>query len=408
MRDLVRQYGGLPRPVYILFVSKIVDATGCFIWPLLALILTRKIGLSSAEAGIAVGVTMAGSALAPFLGGKLADVIGRKPAIALFTGLAVCSYFICGLIPPSPVMLAFVILGVTCLAAASPAHDALVADLVAPERRQTAYSLLYLGWNIGFAAGPAIGGFLLEDHLDLMFIGDAATALAALIMVMLFVPEPMRGTAKNAAPAGAEAEQKGSIFAVLFQRPILLLLGFILFGYSIAYAQWGFLLPLQLSDVFSDAGSRIYGLVAGVNGITVIIFNPVFTLLFKRTPLPRVIFLGGLFYAFGFGLMGFATTVPLFFLLGFVFTLGEVACAISTMPFVMARTPSSHRGRMGGVAQLLSTSGGVIGPIVFGAAVEAISMKAAWIIIGSTALAFSAVALMLERMDARSRRIGGI
>ncbi len=408
MRDLVRQYGGLPRPVYILFVSKIVDATGCFIWPLLALILTRKIGLSSAEAGIAVGVTIAASALAPFLGGKLADVIGRKPAIALFTGLAVVSYSICGLVPPSPLMLAFVILGVTCLAAASPAHDALVADIVAPERRQTAYSLLYLGWNIGFAAGPAIGGFLLEDHLDLMFIGDAATALAALVMVMIFVREPRRETKTNAALAGAEAEQKGSIFAVLSQRPILLLLGFILFGYSIAYAQWGFLLPLQLSEVFSDAGSRIYGLVAGVNGITVIIFNPVFTLLFKRTPLPRVIFLGGLFYAVGFGLMGFAAAEPLFFLLGFVFTLGEIACAISTMPFVMARTPSSHRGRMGGVAQLLSTSGGAIGSVVFGAAIEVISIKAAWIIIGLTTLAFCAVALMLERMDARNRRIGDV
>jgi MFS family permease len=403
MRDLIRQYRGLPRPVYILFVSKIVDATGCFIWPLLALILTRKIGLSSAEAGIAVGVVMAACAVSPFLGGKLADVIGRKPSIAIFTGGAVVAYLICGLIPPSPTMLVFVILGIALLSAASPAHDALVADLVATERRQIAYSLLYLGWNIGFAAGPAIGGFLLEDHLGIMFIGDALTALAALIMVMLFVPEPRRPAAENTSPAPAEAEEKGSILAVLFGRPVLLLLGLILFGYNIAYGQWGFLLPLQLSEAFSDAGSRIFGLVASVNGVTVIIANPVFTLLFKRTPHLRVIFLGGLFYAIGFGLMGFAASEPLFFLLGFVFTLGEVALAISTMPYIMARTPASHRGRMGGVAQLFCTGGGVVGPIVVGVALQAISIKAAWITVGFIALAFSAIALILGRVEAMKK-----
>jgi MFS family permease len=399
MRDLVRQYKGLPRPVYILFISKIVDATGCFIFPLLALILTRKIGLSSAEAGIAVGAVAAASVPAMFIGGKLADLIGRKPTIAFFTGGAVASYFISGLIPPSAGMLALVIIGMTCLSAAGPAHDALVADLVKTERRQSAYSLLYLGWNIGFAVGPAIGGFLLEDHLGIMFIGDAATAFAALVMVMLFVPETRFGKTPFAAPS--EAVEKGSILAVLFRRPILLVLGIILFGYSFAYAQWNFLLPIQLSDLFSGNGARTFGLVAAVNGLTVIIMNPILNLLFKRTPHGRVIFLGGLFYAIGFGLMGFATDEPIFFLLGFVFTIGEVACAISTMPFIMARTPSSHRGRMSGVAQLLACVGSAVGPIVVGTAVQAVSIKAAWIGIGLIALAFSAAALVMAGVEER-------
>jgi MFS family permease len=401
MRDLVRQYGGLPRPVYILFVSKIVDAAGCFIIPLLTLVLTRKIGLSSTDAGIAVGAVSAVSIPALFIGGKLADMVGRKLSIALFTGGAVLSYLICGLMQPSMTMLAFLILGVTCITAASPAHEALVADLVKTERRQSAYSLLYLGWNIGFAVGPAIGGFLLEEHLGLIFIGDAVTALVALVMVMLFVPEPDRVKTRAMADTQAEAEEKGSIMAVLFRRPVLLLVGLILFGYTFAYSQWGFLLPIQLSGIFSGSGSRVFGLLAGINGLTVIVFNPVLMLLFKRTPHYRVIFIGGLFYAIGFGLIGFAASEPLFFLLGFVFTLGEVASAISTMPFIMARTPSSHRGRMGGMAWILSGSGGAVGPIVIGAALKVISIKAAWIAVGCITLAFSAIALTLESFEKR-------
>ena len=299
MRKLITQYAGLPRPIYILFVSKIVDAAGCFIWPLLALILTRKVGLTSFEAGTVASTAMIASALAPFLGGKLADVIGRKRTIAIFTAAAIVSYGVCGFIPPSIAMMVFIVLGMTFLSAASPAHDALVADLVSPERRQSAYSLLYLGWNVGFAAGPAIGAFLLDSHLNVMFIGDAATALAALVMVMLFVPEIRRAESVDSPAPRAEAAEKGSIVQVLMRRPVLLVLTLILFGYSFTYVQWGFLLPLQLSTLFSEAGTKAYGIVALVNGLTVIVANPSFSLMFKRMPLPRVIFIGGIFYAAG-------------------------------------------------------------------------------------------------------------
>ncbi len=403
MRALIRQYRGLPRPIYVLFISKIVDATGCFIWPLVTLILTRKIGLSSAQAGIVVSASMAVNAVAPMVGGKIADAIGRKPAIAVFTGCAIVSYLICGLLPPSPLMLVFIVLGIACLGAASPAHDALVADIVPTERRQIAYSLLYLGWNVGFAAGPAIGGFLLENHLSIMFIGDAATAFIALLMVMFMVPEPARSEKQETARPAAETGKEGSILSVLLQRPVLLFTGLVIIGYSISYSQWGFLLPIQLTGMFGDEGSRIFGLVASVNGITVLVANPVFTFIFKRTPLRYVIFLSGFFYTFGFGLMGLASSLPVFFLLTVVFTLGEVAGAISITPFIMERTPASHRGRMGGVTELMKALGNIAGPAAVGAALGIASVRTAWIGIGLVALAAGAVALALGRMEGRGR-----
>jgi MFS family permease len=101
MRALVLQYRGLPRPIYVLFISKIVDAAGCFVFPLLTLVLTEKIGLSGAPAGLAVGGVAALTVPALLLGGMIADRFGRKPTILLFASLAIACCAACGFLPPS-------------------------------------------------------------------------------------------------------------------------------------------------------------------------------------------------------------------------------------------------------------------------------------------------------------------
>lgn len=45
------EYRGLPREIYVLFIAHIITNIGSFVQPLLALILTQKIGLGSSSAG---------------------------------------------------------------------------------------------------------------------------------------------------------------------------------------------------------------------------------------------------------------------------------------------------------------------------------------------------------------------
>jgi MFS family permease len=406
--NLVGQYRGLPRPVYFIFAARIVDAACCFVGPLLTIILTLKIGLSAAAAGTTVGVLSLLSVGALALGGKLADLIGRKLTIALFSGCAIAAYAVCGMLAPSPLMLGILVTGVTFLSGAGPALDALVADLASTEQRTAAFSLLYLGWNIGFAAGPAIGGLLLARHLDLVFFGDAATALAALLIVLVFVPEPgrrpgaqpARSTADAADTAEAgEAAETGGIAGVLLRRPGLLVLCVLTLGYSFAYSQWGFLLPLQLTLLFPASGAGWYGLLAGFNGLVVIVFNPLLMLLFRRRALHRILCAGGVLYAVGFGFLGLASAVPLFFALAFVFTLGEIANAISTVPLLMSRTPLTHRGRMGSVYQVVMVSGQALGPVVVGQMAGRSSLAVMWGMVGCVALLSACLVPFMARVE---------
>jgi MFS family permease len=49
-----------------------------------------------------------------------------------------------------------------------------MADLVEPERRVDAYSLMRLSNNLGVAIGPAVGGFLAASSYNLAFYCAAA------------------------------------------------------------------------------------------------------------------------------------------------------------------------------------------------------------------------------------------
>lgn len=53
-KEIFETYKGLEKEIYILFIGRIVNSLGAFVHPLMALILTQKIGMSVAEAGMFV------------------------------------------------------------------------------------------------------------------------------------------------------------------------------------------------------------------------------------------------------------------------------------------------------------------------------------------------------------------
>ncbi len=43
MKQLITQYAGLKKEIYILFIGKLVTAMGSFVWPMLTFFLTTKL-----------------------------------------------------------------------------------------------------------------------------------------------------------------------------------------------------------------------------------------------------------------------------------------------------------------------------------------------------------------------------
>lgn len=405
IKSLLDPYRGMPKEIYVLFISRIINAMGCFVMPLLTLILTEKIGLSKEMSGAYLSAAGLIFMPAAMIGGKLTDIIGRKKVIIIFDFLSALLYIICGFMNPSINMIYVLMLASMSMFIAGPAHDALIADLTTPENRDGAYALSYMGWNMGFAIGPIIGGLLYKNHLPLVFIGDAVTALISLSLILIFIKETIHLTKQELKGESRtlETREEGSIISVLLKRPILIYFAFCTFGYNFVYSQWSFMMPIHSQQNFLSLGAKYYGLMAGFNGVVVMFFTPLVTKMSENTKHIRKMIYGGLLYAVGFGMLGILNTLPFFFVSVFIFTLGEIILAISIAPFIANHTPMSHRGRMNSVLPIIFGMGYTLGPVTMGKALGYISIESAWLILGLVAIISSIFMFGLERYDEKKK-----
>lgn len=403
-KSIFNPFRGLSKEIWVIFLARVVNAMGSFIFPLLTLILTTKLNVNASTAGYIMSVSgiiyMGGG----IIGGKLADTLGRKRLYITLNTLGAVCYFIASLMPVSSSMIPLMVIAGFFITMSGPVSGALVADLTTPQNRTGAYSLFYMGMNIGFAVSPVVGGYLLQRHLNLLFFLDGLTAIIAILLYGFFIPETI-GMAKTAKKMDnkLEAAVEGSVFKVLLERPILIFFAMVMFGYNFVYSQWSYLYPMNISKIFSS-GSAVYGGLVSFNAILVITMTPIITKLLHSQKIIRKIFIGGLFYILGFGLPGYADSMTAFYISCFAITMGEIIVTTSASPFIANHTPASHRGRINSILPVISDMGNTLGPGIMGIVLSFASIQGAWKVVGAVMIIFAVLTIMLEKYDDASKR----
>ena len=137
--------------------------------------------------------------------GKLSDRVGRRPPVA--AGLAI-SGFSSAIVPSLTLLMTwigqFVLLPLSVFwtaeavgfSAATPAEQALVADLSDAKTRGRSFSVYTTALSIGQVIGPTLGGFLARDiSLSAPFYFNTIVLWAGAAIMMWFVHEPHRHVA---------------------------------------------------------------------------------------------------------------------------------------------------------------------------------------------------------------------
>ena len=359
MKQLITQYGGLKKEIYILFIGKLVTAMGSFVWPMLTFFLTTKLGLSDGTSTLIIATSSVLSFPAALLGGKLADRFSRKSIIILFDCMTVSLYLLAAVLPLTIETAVLLFLAGLFQTIESPAYDALNADYSTSAQREKAYSLSYLGFNLGFIVGASVSGILFENFLRLAFCINGIAIFISTVLIIFFVHS------KNAISEDASmlqesyseyelpVDDKIPVLKILRQRPVLI--GMLLVGCiaSMPSNLVGILLPLQLKDSLGEAGATLYGYLNSLNGFVVIVFTPILTVLLKKlTEIPKTI-IGLLLFIAGTALFSLETATLILFVGMFVFTLGEVVTVLGSNPYNSRRIPASHRGRVGGISSVV-------------------------------------------------------
>ena len=359
MKQLITQYGGLKREIYILFIGRLVTAMGSFVWPMMTFLMTTKLGLSDGISTLLIATASVISFPAALLGGKLADKFSRKSIIILFDCLSVSLYFIAAFLPLTIYTPGLLFLAGLLQTIEGPAFDALTSDYSTSQQREKAYSLSYLGFNLGYIVGASVAGILFEKYIRLAFLINGLADFVSTILIIFFVHKKNAITEDSAAleESYSEYEQpvddKVSVLTILKQRPVLI--GVLIVGCfaSMPSNLVGLLLPLQLKDALLEAGATLYGYLNSLNGLVVILFTPILTVLLKKlTEIPKTT-LGLLLYVAGIALFSLGNRTGILFLGMFVFTLGEVISVLGYNPYTSRRVPASHRGRIGGISSVV-------------------------------------------------------
>ena len=381
MLKIFDQYKGLSRDIYILFIGRIVQAMGTFIWPMMTLILSAKFGYDAPTIAIILLIGGAIQMPAQALGGKWADKYGRKRVILFSSYLMVIGYLINGLLPLGIHTIIIFFLSGFAGTASHPASHALIADKTSSKDRERAYSLSYLGFNLGFILGPSIGGFLFQDYLGIAFIIDGLTTLFGTVLIHIYIQDALRdGEHVEIGEYETESHHE-SIFKLLSANRVLWFYMIMIAISEVMYMQMNFLMPLQLESLMSNY-SEFFGILSSFNGLVVIIFTPLLTLWLKETIEIKRFILGTFLYMMTFILLARFYQHWIIFVIGmWLFTLGEVSFAITRGAYVTRRIPATHRARVEASIGVFSSLLIGLGQFAFSRTLNFINYNDAWFIV---------------------------
>jgi len=382
LRSYFTIYNGFTRSIYVLFFARLINSMGNFVYPLLTMLLTGKLGFTPKMAGDFVSFAAVSYVPGALLGGKLCDLFGRKKVLIFSQLFAAFCFIPCAFLGKSLLIPILLILSGVFNGAAQPASNAMVTDLTKPNERQAAFSMLYLGSNIGFAVGPLIAGFLYKNYIQWVFLGNAIFIFLAVSLVFIFVEETLPSKTEVLEHLiEYEKAEEGNVFEVLLKRPTLLVYAFLSIFYTFVYIQGNFTTTLLLQQIFHEDASKLFGILNSVNGIIVITMTTLIIHLTSKYEPIFNIFLAGLFFAVGFGMQYFISAFPLFILSTIIWTIGEILNTTSSGVYVANHSPVTHRGRFNSIIFMISGSGIALGPLLMGRFINKYGVRSAWILV---------------------------
>lgn len=335
--DYLDSFKGLSPEVWWLALITLINRAGTMVIPFLTLYLKEDLSFTPENAGAVMTCFGLGSLSGAWIGGKLTDIFGYYRIMVMslvLTGLLFISlqffhgfWSVCAGV--------FVLMLVA--EAFRPASYVALSAYSKVANRTRSITLIRLAINLGFSAGPALGGIIIANiGYDGLFWADGSTCIVAGIL-LLFILHPKKAkeleTSKNEAPKSAYTDVPYLVFIIAM----------ILF--ASAFVQYFSTVPIYYKDIHFLSEDRI-GLLLAMNGFLIFAFEmPLVKYLEKKNWSKMILIIFGIaLIGISFVILNLSSWVGVLVLGMLLMTLGEMIAFPFSNTLAMDR---SKRGNLG-------------------------------------------------------------
>ncbi len=353
--------------------------------PFFTLYLITREHLSPAVAGLVVALAGLSRCVSSAISGELADAFGRKNVMmwGLFSQiLAMFALGLCIELNAGPAWVLTTYFLTTFLGAFfRPVANAWVTDHTTGKNRVEAFGIIRVGLNIGWALGPAVGGFLVRYSYSVAFFLTAVLYGITILYVSRLVHDRKRVLAVKRKPSFVSTllSLKDTRLAkiCLYVVMITAVNSQLVVGLSVHCKQY-----LQMPEYY-------IGWFFTINGAVVVLLQVWATKWMAKHRLSTAMLIGCLLYAVGFGSVGFFGSFWLIGLGVFLAGVGELIVAPGEQTLVSNIARKETRGRYLGMLMVFYNFGSAAGFLLAGILSDTLSatwLALPWLVVGMIAV----------------------
>lgn len=337
----INNFKGFSREIWILATITFINRAGTMVLPFLSKYLREDLHFSYGKVGWIMVSFGLGSMVGSWLGGKLSDKIG-------FYKIMVFSLFTSGLMflglqfITSFWGLCFGMFAIMAVADMfRPAMFVSLGVYAKPENRTRAFTLVRLAVNLGFAAGPALGGLIIMGiGYQGLFWADGLSCIVSILIFALLVKEKTK-----AAHTDSRVDDEAAVQSVFKDRVFWIFL-FVSFVTAMIFFQIFSTLPLYHHEMYGLTEFQT-GLLMTLNGLLIFFLEmPIVSIADRnKTNKLKIMFWGSLMMTFSFAVLLFTGWAGVLVISIVFMTFGEMFLFPFSNSFALSRAPKGHEGR---------------------------------------------------------------
>ena len=335
--NYINTFKGLSREVWWLSLITFINRSGTMVIPFLSLYLNKSLDISISNIGWIMSFFGLGSLVGTWIGGKLTDKIGYYKVMFVSLVLTGIFFVLLQYIATFEGFCIGIFLVMLVADAFRPAMFVALSAYSKPENKTRSVTLIRLAINLGFSAGPAIGGLIITGigYQGLFWVDGVTCFLAAVLLLQVLHPKKakIQDEVKVEHPVSAYSDKAFWVFFIA------------MFIFGFVFLQYFSTMPLYYKDAHFLSELEI-GLLMGFNGLFIFLFEmPLIKWLedSKKSKV-KLIAMGLFLVAMSFVVLNLTSWIGILILGMFLMTIGEMIAFPFSNAFAVERAKKGNQG----------------------------------------------------------------